>query len=206
MCNVYASLVFSQVLTEAVKLLGVSFHPRGTMVCVEGPRFSSRAESLMFRQWGADVINMTTVPEVVLAKEMGLCYAAIAMATDYDCWKEHEEPVRERFKILLILLINELSLQNMYSVNNQFSIHYSTCTASPAGSFSWFLWISHWFTEVNSEFKQKIKFFCLSRYAAAYWHVILRLLHQTVVDGNFCLPILVIDDYNVIIVCIGVCW
>ncbi|XP_062851521.1 S-methyl-5'-thioadenosine phosphorylase [Trichomycterus rosablanca] len=82
-----------QVLTQAVKSLGVAFHPRGTMVCVDGPRFSSRAESLMFRQWGADVINMTTVPEVVLAKELGLCYAAMALATDYDCWKEHEEPV-----------------------------------------------------------------------------------------------------------------
>lgn len=47
----------------------------------------------MFQTWGADVINMTTVPEVVLAKEVGLCYASIAMATDYDCWKEHEEAV-----------------------------------------------------------------------------------------------------------------
>ena len=47
----------------------------------------------MFRQWGADVVNMTSVPEVVLAKEAGLCYASIAMATDYDCWKEHEEAV-----------------------------------------------------------------------------------------------------------------
>lgn len=50
----------------------------------------------MFRRWGADVINMTTVPEVVLAKEAGLCYASIAMATDYDCWKEHEEAVSEQ--------------------------------------------------------------------------------------------------------------
>lgn len=65
------------------------------MLTIEGPRFSSRAESLMFRQWGADVINMTTVPEVVLAKEAGLCYASIAMATDYDCWKEHEEAVSD---------------------------------------------------------------------------------------------------------------
>lgn len=54
---------------------------------IEGPRFSSRAESLMFKQWGGDVINMTTVPEVILAKEAGLCYAAIAIATDYDCWQ-----------------------------------------------------------------------------------------------------------------------
>ncbi|TRY96797.1 hypothetical protein DNTS_031640 [Danionella cerebrum] len=81
------------VLMEIAQGLGVKCHPRGTMVTIEGPRFSSRAESLMFRQWGADVINMTTVPEVVLAKEAGLCYASIAMATDYDCWKEHEEAI-----------------------------------------------------------------------------------------------------------------
>lgn len=78
---------------EVARSLGIKCHVRGTMMTIEGPRFSSRAESLMFRQWGADVINMTTVPEVVLAKEAGLCYASIAMATDYDCWKEHEEAV-----------------------------------------------------------------------------------------------------------------
>lgn len=82
-----------QVLVEVAHSLGIKCHVRGTMLTIEGPRFSSRAESLMFRQWGADVINMTTVPEVVLAKEAGLCYASIAMATDYDCWKEHEEAV-----------------------------------------------------------------------------------------------------------------
>lgn len=65
------------------------------MITIEGPRFSSRAESVMFQTWGADVINMTTVPEVILAKEAGICYASIAMATDYDCWKEHEEVVSE---------------------------------------------------------------------------------------------------------------
>lgn len=67
--------------------LGIPVHDRGTAVTIEGPRFSSRAESLMFKDWGGDVINMTTVPEVVLAKEAGLCYSAIAMATDYDCWQ-----------------------------------------------------------------------------------------------------------------------
>ncbi|XP_014388789.1 PREDICTED: S-methyl-5'-thioadenosine phosphorylase [Myotis brandtii] len=82
-----------EVLTETAKKLGLRYHSKGTMLTIEGPRFSSRAESIMFRTWGADVINMTTVPEVVLAKEAGLCYASIAMATDYDCWKEHEEVV-----------------------------------------------------------------------------------------------------------------
>ncbi len=71
----------------------ISYHPKGTMVTIEGPRFSTRAESEMFRSWKCDVINMTTVPEVVLAREAGMCYAAIAMATDYDCWKMDEAHV-----------------------------------------------------------------------------------------------------------------
>nr|XP_009942238.1 PREDICTED: S-methyl-5'-thioadenosine phosphorylase [Opisthocomus hoazin] len=82
-----------EVLIETAKKLGLQCHSKGTMITIEGPRFSSRAESLMFRSWGADVINMTTVPEVILAKEAGMSYASIAMATDYDCWKEHEEAV-----------------------------------------------------------------------------------------------------------------
>lgn len=57
-------------------------------MAVEGPRFSSKAESRMFRMWGADVINMTSLPEIVLAKEAKICYASIAMATDYDCWRD----------------------------------------------------------------------------------------------------------------------
>lgn len=103
-----------QVLVEVARTLGIKCHVRGTMLTIEGPRFSSRAESLMFRQWGADVINMTTVPEVILAKEAGLCYASIAMATDYDCWKEHEEAVSGRLEdltgVFFITLISLLSL------------------------------------------------------------------------------------------------
>ena len=64
------------------------------MLSVEGPRFSTRAESHLFRAWGADVINMTIATEAALAKEAELPYAAVAMATDYDCWREDEEPVR----------------------------------------------------------------------------------------------------------------
>ena len=60
---------------------------------IEGPRFSTKAESKMFRMWGADVINMSIATEAVLANELGIPYAAIAMSTDYDCWKEDEEPV-----------------------------------------------------------------------------------------------------------------
>jgi 5'-methylthioadenosine phosphorylase len=68
--------------------LGLPFHPKGTVITVEGPRFSSKAESKLFRIWGCDVINMTTVPEVCLAKEAGLLYSTMCLVTDYDCWKD----------------------------------------------------------------------------------------------------------------------
>ena len=72
---------------------GLSFHQSGTVVTIEGPRFSTRAESRMFRSIGADIINMSVSTEVALANEIGIPYAAIAMSTDYDCWKEDEMPV-----------------------------------------------------------------------------------------------------------------
>lgn len=79
-----------KVLQESLEALGMKYHKKGTMVTIEGPRFSTQAESHMFRSWNADLINMTTVPEVVLAAEAGLCYAAIALVTDYDCWKDED--------------------------------------------------------------------------------------------------------------------
>ncbi|OFX88161.1 MAG: methylthioadenosine phosphorylase [Bacteroidetes bacterium GWF2_33_16] len=82
-----------QKLIQSAIELNLQFHKKGTVVTIEGPRFSTRAESNMFRMWGADVINMSTAPEVILANEIGIPYAAIAMSTDYDCWKTDEEPV-----------------------------------------------------------------------------------------------------------------
>ena len=73
--------------------LKMKFFETGTVVTIEGPRFSTRAESNMFRLWGADVINMSTAPEAILANELGIPYSAIAMSTDYDCWKTDEAPV-----------------------------------------------------------------------------------------------------------------
>jgi 5'-methylthioadenosine phosphorylase len=80
-------------LAGACKELNIPCHEQGTVVTIEGPRFSTRAESHMFRAWGADVINMSTAPEAILAGEAGVPYAAVAMSTDYDCWKADEEPV-----------------------------------------------------------------------------------------------------------------
>ncbi len=80
-------------LIKTCNELKIFCHEKGTVVTIEGPRFSTKAESNMFRIWGADVINMSIAPEAALANEAGIPYAAIAMSTDYDCWKDDEEPV-----------------------------------------------------------------------------------------------------------------
>ncbi|MBI9035462.1 MAG: S-methyl-5'-thioadenosine phosphorylase [Bacteroidales bacterium] len=80
-------------LINSAKEIDVNIHETGTVVTIEGPRFSTRAESRMFQMWGAEVINMTSAPETILAKEAGIPYAAIALSTDYDCWKVDEAPV-----------------------------------------------------------------------------------------------------------------
>lgn len=80
-------------LIRSAKELNLRFHSAGTTISIEGPRFSTRAESNMFRMWGADVINMSVAPECTLANELGIPYATVALSTDYDCWKTDEEPV-----------------------------------------------------------------------------------------------------------------
>ena len=76
------------VLIQSCKENNISFHKDGTVVTIEGPRFSTLAESKMFQSWGASIINMTTVPEVVLANELGILYCSLGLVTDYDCWKD----------------------------------------------------------------------------------------------------------------------
>ena len=80
-------------IIKASTSLNIKFHKTGTVITIEGPRFSTKAESKMFRIWGADIINMSIAPEAILANEIGIPYSAIAMSTDYDCWKEDEQPV-----------------------------------------------------------------------------------------------------------------
>lgn len=82
-----------EILVNAVKSQNAIVHEDKTILTIEGPRFSSKAESKMFRLWGADLINMTTATETALANEAGLNYALISIATDYDCWKDDEEHV-----------------------------------------------------------------------------------------------------------------
>ena len=77
-----------RVLIETSANANIRAHATGTYVCIEGPRFSTKAESKMFRMWGADVVGMTLVPECVLAREAEICYSSISTVTDYDVWKD----------------------------------------------------------------------------------------------------------------------
>jgi 5'-methylthioadenosine phosphorylase len=85
--------VLSETVTEAIEEVGATVHPEGTYVVIEGPAFSTRAESRLYRSWGADVIGMTALPEAKLAREAELCYTVLACATDYDVWNQEAADV-----------------------------------------------------------------------------------------------------------------
>lgn len=91
------------IVIDSCKSLGIPHHKTGSYICIEGPQFSSKAESIFYKNNGFDVIGMTNATEAKLAKEAELCYATIAMATDYDCWHEEEDNVSAAmiFKILM---------------------------------------------------------------------------------------------------------
>jgi 5'-methylthioadenosine phosphorylase len=84
----------SKILYESAKEVGATVHPKGTYVTMEGPAFSTRAESRLYKSWGADIIGMTALPEAKLAREAEICYAVIGCVTDYDSWWEPGEPVK----------------------------------------------------------------------------------------------------------------
>lgn len=89
-----------KMMVNACKEAGVKFGDGGSYVCIEGPQFSTKAESHIYRSFGASVIGMTNVPESYLAKEAGMAYATIAMVTDYDCWKEEHCTLEEIMKVM----------------------------------------------------------------------------------------------------------
>ena len=107
--------VMRQWLLDAAKGLdGVAVHPKGNYICMEGPAFSTRAESLAHRDWGGDLIGMTVCPEAKLAREAEIAYALIAMPTDYDCWRPHDPatPVQD----LLAEIIGNLNIATQRSI------------------------------------------------------------------------------------------
>ena len=99
-----------ELLAEKSKDLGYAMHNKGTYVCIQGPRFSTKAESKAFQQWNGHLIGMTAVPECVLAREAEICYSSIAMVTDYDVWKEHAVSIEE---IVRVMKENEGKVKNL---------------------------------------------------------------------------------------------
>ena len=95
----------SATLADAARGQGAKVHVGGTYVCMEGPQFSTRAESHLYRSWGGAIIGMTNLQEAKLAREAEICFATLALATDYDCWRESEEAVRVE-DILAVLAAN----------------------------------------------------------------------------------------------------
>lgn len=92
MADPYCSCL-AQRLENAAGESGAVVHKGGTLVCIEGPQFSTRAESFMYRGFGANLVGMTALPEARLVREASMCYATLALATDYDCWYEHHDSV-----------------------------------------------------------------------------------------------------------------
>lgn len=87
-------------ISDTLKKTEIKFHLGGTYLCIEGPQFSTRAESRLYRSFGADVIGMTNVPEAYLAKEAGMAYGAVSMVTDFDAWKEEHCTLEEIMKVM----------------------------------------------------------------------------------------------------------
>ena len=92
----------SQLLLDSALEVGATVHRGGTYICIEGPNFSTRAESNIYRSWGVDNIGMTNIPEARLAREAEICYGTVALATDYDCWHSEHEDVSVEAVIAII--------------------------------------------------------------------------------------------------------
>jgi len=117
-------------LASACDTAGIQTHPSGSYLVMQGPQFSSRAESNLYRSWGMDVIGMTNLPEAKLAREAEICYATVAMSTDYDCWHEEEEDVSVQ-SIIEIMHGNvakaQTMLQHFFAANREPADHACAC-------------------------------------------------------------------------------
>jgi 5'-methylthioadenosine phosphorylase len=119
-----------QSLYHASKQAGITTHKDGTYLVMQGPQFSTRAESLLYRSWGMDVIGMTNMPEAKLAREAEICYATIAMCTDYDCWHEEEDNV----SVSSVIEVMHANVEKAQMLLNNFFKHMptQTCTCNQA--------------------------------------------------------------------------
>lgn len=123
--------LLSQVLFDASLDEGATVHMGGTYICMEGPQFSSKAESELYRSWGVDVIGMTNMPEAKLAREAEICYSTIALSTDYDCW--NEEHAHVNVEDIVSILKQNAELAKKIIKNAVLSIEQDrNCTCSKA--------------------------------------------------------------------------
>lgn len=106
-------------LADAATAVGAKVHRGGTYVCIEGPQFSTKAESHLYRSWKADVIGMTHMPEARLAREAQLCYATLALSTDYDCWHASEEPVT----VEMVVKVMKQNVVNAQKTVRELALH-----------------------------------------------------------------------------------
>ncbi|MBN1878369.1 MAG: S-methyl-5'-thioadenosine phosphorylase [Anaerolineae bacterium] len=118
----------STFIADATEAEGGIVHRGGTFITIEGPRFSTKAESHVFRAWGMDIIGMTASPEAYLAREAGICYSTMAHVTDYDVWHESEEPVTVEMIITQLLANLELAQNVIKRLIPQLNARAKTCT------------------------------------------------------------------------------
>ena len=122
----------SRDLVKAARATGAKIHDGGTYLCIEGPQFSSRAESNIYRSWGVDVISMTAMQEARLAREAELCYAVLALVTDYDCWHQSVKAV-DIGEILRVMRLNvEVAQRAVANVTQALASRRRTCACGHA--------------------------------------------------------------------------
>jgi 5'-methylthioadenosine phosphorylase len=109
-------LAFRNAVARAAATATPHVHSSGTLVCIEGPQFSTRAESFLYRSWNADLVGMTAMPEARLAREASLCYTTLAMATDYDCWREAEAGVNVADVLEIMKSNQKLAVQTILAL------------------------------------------------------------------------------------------
>jgi len=114
---------FREIIVDTAKDIGIKTHPKGTYICMEGPQFSTRAESLMHQAWGGDLIGMTAMPEAKLAREAQICYALIALVCDYDCWRPHEAVAQKQ------TLLKEIIANLQTATNNSLKLIQAVLTS-----------------------------------------------------------------------------
>ena len=128
----------SPLLADAARQVGATVHQGGTYVCIEGPNFSTRAESNIYRSWGVDIIGMTNLPEARLAREAEICYGTVALATDYDCWHEGHDDVSVD-AVIAIIQQNVATARNIIQATTELIVkqrQQRTCPCAEALKFA----------------------------------------------------------------------